>query len=180
MRRRSAMLVLAALAWEACGKDAPASRAAARPTVSPPGPLGARIAVAVAAGRARAGCDRPAPATAPAALIAITARQCLSCLEVGAMLRDAERHARGTGADMRVAAREDEAEEVCAFVGREKVRMPVLLLPPDAMPVVDSTSAGSLLYVVLNPDASLRLVKAARSGPQLLQQIRDSLPEPGP
>lgn len=173
MAPRLTLALVASALLLACGRDAPTRAPSASHTAE-------RIAQAVAAGRTQAGCDQPAPAGAPGAFITVTARQCLSCLHVGPLLRDAERDARRTGADLRVAARQDEAQEVCEFVRREKVRLPVVLLPDDAIPRADSTRAGDLLYVQLKPDATVALVRSAPTGPQLLQQIRGSTPEPSP
>ena len=171
--RLTTALVASATLLLACGRDAPTRAPSASRTAE-------RIAQAVAAGGARSGCDRPASTGPPGALITVTARQCLSCLHVGPLLRDAERDARRTRADLRVAARQDEAQEVCEFVRREKVRLPVVLVPDDAIPRADSTRAGNLLYVQLKPDATVALVRSAPTGPQLLQQIRGSTPEPSP
>lgn len=156
-----------------CGRDSPPRTPSATETA-------AQIARVVAARQTQDGCDRPASSRTPGALIAVTARQCLSCLHVGPLLRDAERDARRMSTDLRIVARQDEAQEVCEFVRREKVRLPVVLVPEDALPRADSSRAGDLIYLRLNPDATVARVHWAPTGPQLLQQIRGSAPEPSP
>ena len=130
------------------------------------------IGEAVVTGGAQPGCGRPSPKSVPSAVIAVTAQQCLNCLDVGNLLRGAERDARREGNDLRVVVRTDEVSEVCEFLDDEKVRLPVAVVRPESFP--RDNDIGDLIYVQFGSGPAVARVIAAPTGMQLLEKIRGS------
>jgi len=130
---------------------------------------GERIATHLRSGRAFA-CGTRSPGDSPDAVFPVTAGQCLSCLEVGGMLRQVARQARKAHSTTWVGVPPGDTAEVCSFLKREKVALPVVLLPSRAYPDPEITS--DLLYLRLDSAGALAGVEAAHSGTELLKHVR--------
>lgn len=128
------------------------------------------IALAITEGRASTACLGASSDQSPESVVALTAKQCLSCIDVGSLLRQAQRDAKRDQKDLRVAVASDEAEEVCAFMQREKVRLPVLAIPKDEFP--RGETVGELLYFEATPDGKVARLEVAPTGEQLLEKMR--------
>lgn len=128
------------------------------------------IAAAITHARAERVCRTQSPGGPPQSVIALTAKQCLSCLDVGNLLREAQRHAAQVQTDLRVAVASDEVDEVCAFMSREKVRLPVLAIPREDFP--RGEGVGQLFYFEPAPDGTVHRLETAETGLQLLEKIR--------
>lgn len=115
----------------------------------------------------------PPPAAGPTVVVFATADLCLSCLEVGALLRDLTR--RGVAApDRAVVTPAAHAREVCDYLRREKVRWRVVGIAEEHLPA-DHAPRG-IVYFELQADGRIRRREHAATPLALAAMV---LPEPG-
>ncbi|HEU0014960.1 MAG TPA: hypothetical protein VFQ45_14830 [Longimicrobium sp.] len=121
----------------------------------PASPLAALTAetLRVVRGTAQRACG-PAPEVAAVQAVYLTADKCLSCLEIGAMMRELTRDAAAPGQTV-VVAPAGHAGEVCGYLRREKVKVPVYAIPGSRLG--RSGPPGDLVYFRL--DAAGRLLE---------------------
>jgi hypothetical protein len=82
-----------------------------------------------------------------------TADLCLSCLEVGALLRDLDR--RGPPApDRTVVTPAAHSREICDYLRREKVRWRVVGIAADRLP--EARAPRGIVYFEQEPDGRIR------------------------
>lgn len=95
----------------------------------------------------------PPPAGGVNVVVFATADLCLSCLEVGALLRDLTRQ--GVPApDRAVVTPASHAREVCDYLRREKVRWRVVGIAEDRLAA--SRTPRGIVYFELEPDGRIR------------------------
>jgi hypothetical protein len=121
-----------------------------------------QVAALLANGGLRHACGSPPPLPATSILV-LTARECLSCIDLGPMLRELAR--RDTALRTQIVTTQADAGEVCEYLGREKVRMRVLASdritrPAQAKPVLryvalDSTGRVTREAAALIPEILL-------------------------
>lgn len=115
----------------------------------------------------------PAPAAGRNVVVFATADLCLSCLEVGALLRDVTR--RGVPApDRAVVTPAAHAREVCDYLRREKVRWRVVGIAEEHFPA--ARAPRGIVYFELEPDGRIRRREHAPTPLHLAQIV---LPQPG-
>ncbi|HLM69753.1 MAG TPA: hypothetical protein VK358_19575 [Longimicrobium sp.] len=115
----------------------------------------------------------PAPAAGRNVVVFATADLCLSCLEVGALLRDITR--RGvTAPDRAVVTPAAHAREVCDYLRREKVRWRVVGISEEHLPA--ARAPRGIVYFELEPDGRVRRREHAATPLHLAAIV---LPKPG-
>jgi hypothetical protein len=162
--RFGALLCLVAACGRSPGSDPAAS------SVAPPAEQAAAIARAVSAGRAAPACGASALPLAGFDAIAVTSKQCLSCLEVGGLLREAQRDVRRNGGMLWVLSSQADTADVCAFVRKEKVRLPVVFVADTSFP--RGEQPGDLLLMSFDSAGALKRMQRAATGMQLLAHMR--------
>lgn len=116
----------------------------------------------------------PPPAADRNVVVFATADLCLSCLEVGVLLRDLTR--RGVSAPDRVVATPAaHSREVCDYLRREKVRWRVVGIAEKYFPAAGAPRG--IVYFELEPDGRISRREQAATPLELAGII---LPEPGP
>jgi hypothetical protein len=121
---------------------------------------------------AAADCGPP-PAAGRNLVVFATADLCLSCLEVGALLRDIDR--RGVPApDHTVVTPAAHAGEVCDYLRREKVRWRVVGIAEEHLPV--ARAPRGIVYFELEPDGRIYRREHAATPLELSAIV---LPRPG-
>jgi hypothetical protein len=115
----------------------------------------------------------PPPAAGRNTVVFATADLCLSCLEVGALLRDITR--RGVPAPDRVVVTPAaHSREVCDYLRREKVRWRVIGIAEEDLPA--GRVPRGIVYFELEPDGRIRRREHAATPLHLAAII---LPRPG-
>lgn len=110
----------------------------------------------------------PAPAAGRNVVVFATADLCLSCLEVGALLRDVTR--RGVPVpDRAVVTPAAHAREVCDYLRREKVRWRVVGIAQERLPA--ARAPRGIIYFELEPDGSIRRREHAATPFELAELI---------
>lgn len=110
----------------------------------------------------------PAPAAGRKVVVFATADLCLSCLEVGALLRDVTR--RGVPVpDRAVVTPAAHAREVCDYLRREKVRWRVVGIAQERIPA--ARAPRGLIYFELESDGRLRRREHAATPFELAELI---------
>lgn len=161
---RTAFPLLVLLAVGACGRETPVPE-----PVTPAMLLSAapRLAHALVHG-ASPTCEGPKHAPVPAHVLVVTAKQCLTCREVGFAARRLERHARQTARTLVVAPRADSLI-VCRAMRKERVHADVFLLP-DTL-ITWSRQPADLLYFTVDSAGAASGVHTARNGLALLDTL---------
>lgn len=102
-----------------------------------------------------------------------TADLCLSCLQVGALLRDLAR--RGVpAAEAVVVTPAAHSREVCDYLRREKVRWRVVGIAEERLPA--ARAPRGIVYFELEPDGGIRRREHAATPLELAAIV---LPQPG-
>lgn len=115
----------------------------------------------------------PPPAAGWNVVVFATADLCLSCLEVGALLRDLTR--RGVPApDRTIVTPAAHVREVCDYLRREKVRWRVVGIAEEDLPAV--RAPRGIVYFELEPDGRIRRREHAATPIELAEIIA---PKPG-
>lgn len=115
----------------------------------------------------------PPPATGRNVVVFATADLCLSCLEVGALLRDLAR--RGIPApEAVVVTPAAHSREVCDYLRREKVRWRVVGITEEHLPA--ARVPRGIVYFELEPDGRIRRREHAATPVELAAIV---LPKPG-
>lgn len=115
----------------------------------------------------------PPPAAGRNVVVFATADLCLSCLQVGALLRDVTR--RGAAApDRAVVTPAAHAREVCDYLRLEKVRWRVVGIPEEHLSA--ARAPRGIVYFELEADGRIRRREHAATPLQLAEII---VPEPG-
>ncbi len=115
----------------------------------------------------------PPPAAGETVVVFATANQCLSCLEVGALLRDVTR--RGVFVPDRVVVTPAaHSREVCEYLRREKVRWRVVGIAEEHLPA--ARAPRGIVYFELEPDGRIRRREHAATPLELAAIV---LPRPG-
>jgi hypothetical protein len=115
----------------------------------------------------------PPPAAGRNVVVFATADLCLSCLEVGALLRDLTR--RGVSApDRAVVTPAAHSREVCDYLRREKVRWRVVGIAEEHLPA--ARAPRGIVYFELEPDGRIRRREHAATPHELAEVI---VPKPG-
>ena len=153
----------------ACERSKPDVGRVASSGAAPP-KQAAAIARVVAAGGAAPACGAPALPRTSFTAIAVTSKQCLSCLDVGGLLREAQRDTRRNGENLWVLSSEADTADVCAFVRREKARLPVMFVADTSFPREERP--GDLLLMSFDSTGALKGMWRAATGMQLLSQLR--------
>jgi hypothetical protein len=110
----------------------------------------------------------PPPAAGPNVVVFATADLCLSCLEVGAMLRDLTR--RGVPApDRAVVTPAAHTREVCDYLRREKVRWRVVGIEEEQLPA--ARAPRGLVYFELEPDGRIRRREHASTPLEMAERV---------
>lgn len=136
----------------ACGDAAPAPRSEPDSEPQRVKALSAEVVRMARLDLPGAACG-PAPAAGPSVVVFATADLCLSCLEVGALLRDITR--RGVAvADRAVVTPAAHAREVCDYLRREKVRWRVVGIAQERLPA--ARTPRGIVYFELEPDGRIR------------------------
>lgn len=136
-------------------------------------------AVATAAGFSEAlrsgavvgACGGVAPVRAPSVAVLINARQCLSCRDLGYMLRRLPSHLH-PGDDAVLVTPASDTAAVCPFLRQERIKFPVIATTADT----SGFSAAVVLTVAyLRPDTTVDSVHFALKGSDLLKQVGPAL-----
>lgn len=116
-------------------------------------------------------CSATATPASPDWVVVVTADQCMSCLEIGSLLRNLRRDASAEGKRLMVAAPVRDVDAVCSFLRREKVVVPVVALPSRVGRSL--SDARRVVYFETGSASGPARVESARSGPDLLKMIRE-------
>lgn len=162
-------ILLCLVVAAACGSSSPGAGGAASADAGP-AEQAASIARAVAAGRVVSACGATPPSRVPFDVVAVTSNQCLSCLDVGGLLREAQRDIGRSGGNLWVLSSRADTADVCRFVRAEKIRLPVLFVADTSFPRGDRP--GHLLLMSFDSAGVLTRTKTAATGMQLLAQMR--------
>jgi hypothetical protein len=167
MKARWTVLLICALG---CGS--PESQSPHR--TSSPEEVGRRIASALINTPAPPACGRSDPLRLPTTLLPVSAEHCLSCLDVGHLFRESDRDIRRGGGNRHIVVAARDSAEVCGFIRREKVKLPVLVVADSNFST--SSARGPLLFVAIDAYGRVTQVDTAGSGMQLLQKVRGQVP----
>lgn len=115
----------------------------------------------------------PPPAAGRTVVVFATADLCLSCLEVGALLRDLARQGL-PAAEAVVVTPAAHTREVCEYLRREKVRWRVVGIAEEALPA--ARAPRGIVYFELEPDGRIRRREHAATPLELAAIV---LPKPG-
>ena len=110
------------------------------------------------------------PASVAGANIVVfaTADACLSCLEVGAFLRDVTR--RGVSVpDRIVVTPAGDVDEVCEYLRREKALWRVAGIPEERLPI--SRMPQGIVYIETEPDGVIRRLEHATTPLELAELV---------
>lgn len=130
------------------------------------------------------------PMPAPSHLVLITARQCMSCRDVGHLLREIRRSYLPIGSRLEVAIAAGDTGVVCDFLRTERIPAAVRLLAPltsrqlgDSPPIAYGTFNGSEMTDSIAADDGLSLLSLLRlklrhqaRNPRLSQVRREVTP----
>jgi hypothetical protein len=112
-------------------------------------------------------CGSPAPSGALSALVLVNARQCLSCRDLGYMLRRLPGQLRQGVAPLLVTPAADTVA-VCPFVRQERIRIPVVAVTRNTP---ELENAAILMLATLGRDTTVESVHFALRGSDLLERL---------
>lgn len=112
-------------------------------------------------------CGAAAPARAPTVAVLVNARQCLSCRDLGYMLRRLPAHLH-PGADAVLVTPASDTAAVCPFVRQERIKLPVVATTRDSF---GFRNTAILTVAYLRPDTTVDSIHFALKGSDLLKQV---------
>lgn len=124
-----------------------------------------------------AACGTEARIQAPATLVNLNAQQCLSCRDLGYMLRRLPAAGSTAFSAPVLVVPESDTAAVCPFLRQERIRLPVLSIPDRDRRIAD---ARTLVMYSVRSDWSVDSVSFATTGADMLKRISAAPAVPPP